>query len=150
MNNQFRKKLESAKTPIAWLDSLASVEMVKQAVSIRPQTPALIFPMFWQREKIKEIFDLVDNIGIQAFYCAPIKAEVNQDFIITDYETDVFRATRHDPYAPEFLEKLLIFEAQPKLVPSFLWDTLFVAEEMTDIKMKANKTSLVRIYATDH
>lgn len=127
---------------ICWLDgSVRSVLLCHLLQIVRPSTPVLIFPEFWDDKKRKKIYDLVDEWNIQAFYFSPMIICSRDKYLDSFYQTDSFTLNRADTFNASLMPKVMEFEAKPKLQPFYLWAHTYIASE-PDAVFTGEKTAV--------
>jgi len=133
--------VDSRKSPIVWLTGDAGSVVLVQLVTMIKRCPVLIFPKFWDKEEKEFITKVIERFDLTAYYFDPVKAELSGNTIISEYETDCLRYFHPQKADLDMWEKLIEFEGEKHIIPSYLWDATF-AHPPIDVEV-AGKTELI-------
>lgn len=112
-------------TPILILNGTDNgIERAVEFHQKKPNCPFLLFPYLKTKEERKALFDLVDYLGVEAFWAEPDSVVIEDGIATAIYTTDVYKIIDRRPT----LE--LPAEESQGLSSSFLWDEIYLADEI--------------------
>lgn len=123
-------------TDILWLpdDFQHAIDLLR----IR-RMPVLVFPMFWEKGKRKELDAFLDRWDTQAYFFEPVEADIKGESIESIYRTDCFEVKTKDPITMDALAKI---DRIKGVQPSYLWDRTFLTKDY-DLKVTGDKTEFI-------